>query len=98
MAKPNRIIVENIIRPGKTNSVDAERYAAMKAALLTVIPAEVPGLTLAEIRERIFAHLSDEKFPDGKGVSWWSKTVQLDLEAKGVIAREKTSPIRLHKV
>ncbi|APG83314.1 DUF6958 family protein [Sinorhizobium americanum] len=36
-------------------------------------PAKAPGLTLAEIRERIFAHLPEEKFPGGRGVSWWSK-------------------------
>jgi hypothetical protein len=52
---------------------------------------------LAEIRERILARLPEEEFPGGKGVSWWSKTVQLDLEAKGEIVREKTRPIRLHR-
>ncbi|WEX77901.1 hypothetical protein PYH37_002738 [Sinorhizobium numidicum] len=95
--EPNKVTVENIIHPGKTRSVDADRYAAMKNALLAVIPCQTPGLTLAEIRERIFAHLPEEKFAGGKGVSWWSKTVQLDLEAKGAIVREKTRPIRLHK-
>jgi Family of unknown function (DUF6958) len=28
---------------------------------------------------------------------WWAKTVQLDLEAKGTIARAKAKPLRLHK-
>ncbi|ASY55116.1 MULTISPECIES: DUF6958 family protein [Sinorhizobium] len=97
MSKDNKIIIENVIRPGKTNAVDIDVYAAMKTALLTVIPSEAPGLTLAEIRARIFAHLPEEKFPGGRGVSWWSKTVQLDLEAKGAIVREKTRPIRLHR-
>jgi hypothetical protein len=97
MPKANKIIVENVIRPGKTNAVDAEKYAAMKAAWMAVIPSEPPGLTLAEIRERILGRLPQEEFPGGKGVSWWSKTVQLDLEAKGAIVREKTRPIRLHR-
>nr|WP_234706799.1 hypothetical protein [Ensifer aridi] len=69
MSKSSKITVENVIRPGKTYSVDADKYAAMKAALLAVIPSEVPGLTLAEIRERIFAHLPQELFPDEAGVS-----------------------------
>ncbi|MEY9782512.1 DUF6958 family protein [Sinorhizobium fredii] len=97
MSKPNRIVVENVIRPGKTTSVNADMYAAMKIALLAVIPSQAPGLTLADIRERIFAHLPEQRFPGGNGVSWWSKTVQLDLEAKGEIVREKTRPIRLHR-
>jgi len=29
---------------------------------------------------------------------WWVKTVWLDLEAKGILKREKTTPLRLHKV
>ncbi len=97
MSKTNKVVVENVIRPGKTNSVDADMYAVMKTALLAVIPSQAPGLTLADIRKRIFVHLPEERFPGGKGVSWWSKTVQLDLEAKGEIVREKTRPIRLHK-
>ncbi|WP_026621999.1 hypothetical protein M728_000169 [Ensifer sp. WSM1721] len=97
MSKSSKITVGNVIRPGKTYSVDADKYAAMKTALLAVIPSDVPGLTLAEIRQRILAHLPEERFPAGAGVSWWSKTVQLDLEAKGTIIREKTRPLRLHK-
>jgi hypothetical protein len=30
-------------------------------------------------------------------VGWWAKTVQLDLEAKGIITREKIRPLRLHR-
>jgi hypothetical protein len=29
---------------------------------------------------------------------WWLETVQLDLEAKGILARFKTSPLRLHRL
>lgn len=28
---------------------------------------------------------------------WWSKAVQLDLEAKGVIARESSKPLRWYR-
>jgi hypothetical protein len=40
--------------------------------------------------------LSQEQFPGGAKAGWWAKAVQLDLEAKGVVKREKTSPIRLY--
>ncbi len=33
----------------------------------------------------------------GARAGWWAKTVQLDLEAKGVIARGRTRPLRLRK-
>jgi hypothetical protein len=73
-------------------------YEAMKRAYLKVVPKTPPGLTLAEIRDRLVAHLPEDLFPEGAKAGWWAKTVQLDLEAKGVIAREKTRLIRLHRV
>ena len=36
--------------------------------------------------------------PDGAKAGWWTKAVQLDLEAKGIIRREKVTPLRLHQV
>ena len=49
------------------------------------------------IYDGVTAHLPHELFPGGAKAGWWAKTVQLDLEAKGVIVREKTRPLRLHK-
>jgi hypothetical protein len=93
----NRIEVENVNHPGTVRSVDADMYKAMRQAYLTVLPDAPPGLTLAEIRERVVTHLPEALFPGGAKAGWWSKTVQLDLEAKGIIARSNTSPIRMHK-
>jgi hypothetical protein len=67
----------------------------MKRAFLKILPKTTPGLTVAEIQERVIAHLSEELFPDGAKADWWTKAVQLDLEAKGIITREKTKPLRL---
>jgi len=92
-----KIKVENVNHPGQVRLVDAQMYAAMKRAFLKVLPSSSPGLTLEEVRERLLAHLSPQLFPEGAKAGWWAKTVQLDLEAKGVVAREKTKPLRLHK-
>ena len=43
------------------------------------------------------SHLPQDLFPEGAKAGWWMKAAQLDLEAKGVIAREKTKPLRWHK-
>ena len=98
MAKGERIAIENVIRPGHLRSVDADMYQAMKQAFLKVLPKRSPGLTVAEIQGRVTDHLPETLYPGGAKAGWWQKAVQLDLEAKGVIAREKTSPIRFHKV
>lgn len=97
-SKKNKMIeVENVTRPAHVRLVDANMYAAMKGAFLKTLPKSSPGLTEAEWRERLVSHLPEKFFPGGAKASWWAKTVQLDLEAKGVVAREKTKPLRWHK-
>jgi hypothetical protein len=95
--KTQKIEVENVNQPGHVTHVDAHMYEAMKRGFLKILPKTSPGLTVAEIRQRVNAHLPEELFPKGARAGWWAKTVQLDLEAKGVLAREKTKPLRLRK-
>ena len=97
MEKQDKIAVENVNHPGKSRSVDRARYDAMKNAYLKVLPGKSPGLTLAEISVRLSRELSQDLYPDGARAGWWAKTIQLDLEAKRVIRREKTNPIRLFR-
>lgn len=95
--KIDKIQVENINTPGKFTNVDAVKYAAMKKAFLKALPDTSPGLTQNEIREKVKSHLPESVFPQGATSGWWAKTVQLDLEAKGVVARESCKPLRWHK-
>jgi hypothetical protein len=97
MAQQDKIAVENVNYPGGSRLVDRAMYDAMKKAYLKVLPGKSPGLTLAEISVRLSRELPQELYPDGARAGWWAKTVQLDLEAKGLVRREKTSPIRLFK-
>jgi hypothetical protein len=73
-------------------------YEAMKQAFLQVLPPASPGLTADELREAVLPHLPEHLYPGGAKAGWYTKAVQLDLEAKGIIVREKTTPLRLHKV
>ena len=92
-----KIDLANVNHPGQVKRADADMYDAMKRAFLKILPKSAPGLTVAEIQERVLAHLPEELFPGGAKAGWWTKAVQLDLEAKGVIVREKTKPLRLRK-
>jgi hypothetical protein len=94
----DKIMVENVNTPGKTSRVNAAKYTAMKEAMLRVLPQEPPGLTQAEVREAVLPHLPEGLFPGGSTSGWWAKTVQLDLEAKGIVFREATKPLRWHQV
>jgi hypothetical protein len=98
MPKPDdRIEIQNFTSPGHVQRVDRAKYEAMREALLQVLPVGAPGLTVAEAKERLLPLLPDALFPGGDKAGWWLKAAQLDLEAKDVIRREATKPLRLHR-
>jgi len=94
----DKVEVENPNSPGRTTRVDAAKYGAMKTALLAVLPPDAPGLTVAAAKAALLPQLPDDLFPGGDKAGWWLKCVQLDLEAKRVIARAAGSPVRLYRV
>lgn len=93
----NTIEIENINVPGQLTNVDADKYLDMKQAMLRVLPQGSPGLSHKEIQGAVLPYLSQALFPNGEKTGWWSKTVQLDLEAKKVIKREQTKPLRWYR-
>jgi hypothetical protein len=95
---PERVEVHNPNNPGRTTRVDGVKYEAMKTAMMSSLPAEAPGCTVAELKDRILPILSQEAFPGGTTAGWWLKCVQLDLEARKVIGRAKGSPVRLYQL
>ena len=95
-ANADKIEIENFASPGRVYRVDREKYEAMRAALLSVLPKSPPGLTVAEAKAAVLPLLPEALFPGGDKAGWWLKAAQLDLEAKGVVRRETTKPLRLH--
>ena len=97
--KPAKVAMENINTPGRSIKVDADRYEAMRAAILAVLPETSPGITVAELKAGVLPLLPDVLFPAGAKAGWWLKGVQLDLEAKGAIERAQASkPLRLRRI
>lgn len=97
MTDSAKVEIENVNHPGKTTRVDANKYEAMKQALLQALPSKPPGLTTDALRAAVAPLLPDALFPQGATAGWWRKGVQLDLEAKGIIARDGGKPLRLYK-
>ena len=91
-----KIEVRNVNNDHVTR-VDAAKYAAIRDLMLAVLPSEPPGLTAAEIKDAIRPDLPQDLFPGGRTLGWWQKTVQLDLEARGRMARAATRPLRFHR-
>jgi hypothetical protein len=93
-----KIEVQNVLQPGKTYRVDADKFAAMRAAFPAQVPADGPGRTPGQIIAAVKPTLPADLFAGGEKAGWWAKAVQLDLEAKGVIRRADTPPVRLWRV
>jgi hypothetical protein len=96
--KPGRIAIENVLQPGKTYNVDAAKFGAMRDAVLASLPAAAPGITLPELKQAALTRLPESLFPGGEKAGWWIKAVQLDLEAKQLIARAPVAPVRLYRL
>ena len=92
-----KIEIESIASPGRTERVNRDKYKAMRDALLPVLPTKAPGMAVAEAKAALLPNLSQEQFPGGEKAGWWLKAVQLDLEAKGVIERGGKGPVKLFR-
>lgn len=75
--------------------IEKDKYDAMAAALLEVIPGNEPGVRFTELEELLAPHLPQDVYTEDVSVSWYLTTIKLDLEARGAIARLKGSPQRL---
>ncbi len=77
--------------------LDRAKFEAMRDAMLSVLPDEAPGITVAETKKRLLPKLPEEHFPGGEKAGWWLKAAQLDQEARGIVKRGPGSPVKLYK-
>ena len=92
-----KVVVQNVNVPGYTHSVDKTMYDAMRQAVLKMLPRKAPGMTQTEMWQKLPTFAPKALFPDSGKIGWWMKTVQLDLEAKKLLVREMTKPLRWHR-
>jgi hypothetical protein len=90
----DKITNESITSPHHTERVSRAKYMAMRVALMTVLPADPPGITVAAAKAALLPILPIDQLPGGDETGWWLKVVQLDLEAKCVIRRGLGKPVR----
>jgi Family of unknown function (DUF6958) len=93
------VTVQNVNVPGYASRVNLAKYTAMRRALLRVLPSRAPGMTQAEMFVAVKGHLPEHLFPGGGKANWWAKTVQLDLEKKGIVRRSADmKPLRWYGI
>jgi hypothetical protein len=92
------MMIENVNQPGRTYSVNAVKYNAMRECMFQLVPTEPPGMSAQEMYDALVPALPQELWPKGEKVGWWQKAVQLDLEAKAILRRDpKSKPLRWYQ-
>ena len=61
----DKITVENVNQPGQTTRVNAEKYLAMRDAMVTVLSNQSEPLDYAAIKEGVKPMLPQTLFPGG---------------------------------
>ena len=91
------VVVRTPNKPGSSWRVDALKYEAMRKAMMRVLPRKAPGLNQQEMWDALARLAPRSHFPHRGKIGWWMKSVQLDLEAKKIVVREQTKPLRWHR-
>jgi hypothetical protein len=99
------IKARNVNHPEHRENLKAEKYELVREAILGALPApgSGEGMPFPALEEAVRAYLQEQGvpqalFPKPGSVRWYTKAVQLDLEARGEIERlPDQSPIRLRR-
>lgn len=96
--KPAKRIVQtlNVNAPGRTYPRDADKYEAARKVFLKTLPKTGPGVTQSEMMALMKKALPASEWGTTQG--WWTKTVQLDAEARGEVVRDGCMPLRWKRV
>jgi Family of unknown function (DUF6958) len=79
--------------------VTAERYEPIRRAILASVPRTTRGVTFSELVTAVKDQVPTRLFPRRGSVSWYTKVVQLDLEATGQIKRiPDVTPQRMRRL
>ena len=65
----------------------AEKYEPIRRAILASIPRNPEGVSFKELVASVHSRVPKELFPKPGSVFWYTKVIQLDLEANSQIQR-----------
>lgn len=77
---------KNINKGSGGFAVTPDKYEIIREAILASVPAK-SGITFNELVAAVQRTAPAELFPKKGSVSWYTKVVQLDLEARGLLER-----------
>ena len=80
-------------------AVTPEKYEPIRKAILASAPRNKEGVSFKELVASVTGRVPIELFPKRGSVSWYTKVVQLDLVAKGLLERiPGVTPQRVRRI
>ncbi len=78
---------KNVNKGSRGFAVTAEKHEPIRKAVLASVPRNKEGVSFKELVASVNGRVSGDLFPKRGSVAWYTKVVQLDLEANGQIER-----------
>jgi len=100
------IQARNVNHPNHRETLNRKKYVVVKDAILAALSenSNPEGLEFSQLEEKVGKYLAGQgvpnnMFPKPGSIRWYTKAVQLDLEARNIIERVPNKvPIQLRKV
>jgi hypothetical protein len=97
--EPERVVCLTPAPGGKPTRIVAWKFAAVRRAILEVLPNRGEGVVFIDLFEEVPPRLTGEGLLELGAVKWYVTTVKLELEVRGEVVRvEGSKPQRLLKV
>jgi hypothetical protein len=94
----DRILTRNITKGAAGKRISRALYDATRAGILALLPARGEGMLFTDLMKAMKRRVPPDVFA-GASVPWYTTTVKLDLEARGLIERVPGAhPQRLRRV
>ncbi len=78
---------KNINKGSSGFAVTPEKYGPIRKAILASVSRGGAGVVFKELVASVASQVPAERFPKKGSISWYTKVVQLDLEAEGKLER-----------
>ena len=78
---------KNVNKGSHGFAVTPKKYQSIQQAILASVPRNKTGVSFKELVSSVTSQVPKELFPKEGSIAWYTKVVQLDLEAKGEIER-----------
>lgn len=86
--------------PGKQpTAIPTWKYDLLRSAILTIVPADEPGIAAKGLPEHIQKQLAAEDLKELGSVAWHATSVRLNMEVEGELRRvPRSKPLHIVRV